>query len=201
MRRALILGLCAAAASGAAWAQAKPTATPAPAAPPLFDTFKRVCADTGGVYARAIAAPEAAAWKRMSLPIPLPVKGVKLSSKTIRVQSFAGGATRILMAGTGRTRFGDQPNAAFDFCAITGKPADPQAATRQLQAWAGRAPSAVEKGVTSFRWHVAPDGRRTSLGAAKPSEQARALGPGSIVSVDVTQKMGQTILNHTTIRP
>ena len=191
MKRALLIGLCAAGVAGAAAAQT--------AAPPLFDTFRRVCADTGGVYARTVAAPEAAGWKKVTLPLPLSVKDVKLTAKTIRVQSFAGGATRLFMAGTGQTRFGDKP-AAFDFCSVVGKPGDTPAAIREAQAWAGRPPSAVEKGVTSFRWHVAPDGRRTPLGAGKPSDQAKALGPGAIVSVDVTQKMGQTILNHTTIR-
>jgi hypothetical protein len=179
-------------------------ATPAaaqPAAPaPLFETFKRVCADTQGSFARASAHPDVQSWKRFPLPIPLPVKDVKLSEKSIRVKSFEGEALRMFFAGTGSTTFADQP-ARFEFCAVGGKPADLQAVIRELQALTGQPSIAGEKGTTSFRYHQSPGGKRTPLPAGKLRQVAKGHGPGEVVSIDAAVQRGQTIISYTSIKP
>jgi hypothetical protein len=178
---------------------ASPAAAQVMAPAPLFDTFKRVCADNRGAFARTTVDPEVQSWKRFALPIPLPLKDVKLSEKSIRVKSFEGGVLRMFIAGSGSTTSADGP-ARFEFCSIGGKPADLQAVIREVEAMVGQPPIKGEKGTTSFRYHQAASGKRTPLPAGKLREVAKGHGPGEVVSIDAAVQRGQTIINYTSIK-
>ena len=191
-RRASLAGaLCAVLAVGGAQAQ---TAAPTD----VFAVFKRVCADNGGAYARTTAAGEIQSWTRMPFPIPIPTGEATLKRKTIRAKKMPGGGFGMFFAGDGQLK-GKQP-AAFQMCAIAGQPADFAAVLRQTQAWMNQPAVAGEKGMRSFRYHQAPDGRRTPLDPGKLREIAAKAGPGTIVSVDIVPEKNTTVISYSIIK-
>jgi len=165
----------------------------------LFGTFKSVCADTAGAYARSTAAPEVQGWKIIKFPLPLPTGGAKLRTKTIRAHTPEKGAMSLFFAGSGDVEVGAR-RAPFEMCAIGAKPADKASAVRQVQAWSGQAPQAGPKNSTSFRYHQAAGGERKPVGPGKLSEVAAKLGPGTIVSIDIVPQGGVTVISYSTIK-
>ena len=179
----------------AALVAAAPAQAQAPASVGVFEPFKRVCADTGGDYARATAAPEVQSWSKFPLPIPLPVQDVKIARKTIRAKSLGGGAMLMFFAGQGEMKRAGR-TVPFQMCAVGAQPSDFQAAVRQVQAWTGQPPAASGKGVMSFRFHEA-DGKRTPLKGGKLKEATAGLGPGRVISVDVAPQKRTTMISYT----
>jgi hypothetical protein len=195
-----ITGRAAAAALGCGLLAGPTVASGQPAAPAgLFSTFKSVCAENAGAYARATAAPEVQAWKRINFPLPLPTGGAKLRTKTIRAHTPAKGSTSLFFAGTGDLEVGGR-RAPFDMCAIGAKPSDKAAAVRQVQAWSGEAPQAGPKNSTSFRYHQTAGGERKPVGLGKLGDVADKLGPGTIVSIDIVPQGGVTVISYSTIK-
>lgn len=178
---------------GGAGARAQATA------PDLFGAFKRVCADNAGVYSRTTAAPDVQSWSKFALPLPIPTGEARLSRKTIRAKALGGGAFGMFFAGEGALKSPDR-SLPFQMCAIAVKPAELGAAVRQVQAWTGEAPTATAKGVSSFRHHLAADGRRTALGPGKLSDITAGLGPGTVVSIDVALQRGATMISYSTLK-
>ena len=170
-----------------------------PAAGELFGQFKRVCADNAAAYARTTAAPEVQAWKVINFPFPMPAGGGKLRRKTIRAQPAGKGAFSMFFAGTGDVEVGAR-RAPFEMCAVGAKPSDMAQMVRQVQAWTGQTAHAGPKNSRSVRYHLAADGRRAPVGPGKLSDIAGKLGPGSVVSVDVVQQAGATVISYSTIK-
>ncbi len=186
------------AAAAVAVCFATPAVAQAPAAP-AFDSFKQLCADTGGVYARASTAPQLESWSKFPLPIPIPAtSGAKIRSKTIRVKSMGKGSALVFFAGQGDFVSGKK-TSPFDFCAVGGRPGNMQDALRQVRAWTGQQPIETEKGVMSVRYHES-GGKRTPLGPGKVKELAGTLSAGTLVSVDVAERQGTTMISHTVVR-
>jgi hypothetical protein len=172
-----------------------PAAAQAPASAAPFETFKRVCVDTGGEYARVVAAPELQSWSKFPLPLPLPIKDVKIARKSIRAKTLGGGAVLMFFAGDGQMKTAAR-TVPFQMCAIGGKPADLATALRQVQGWTGQAPVDSGKGVQSFRFHEA-GGKRTPLKGGKLKEALAGLGAGRVVSVEVAPQKDTTMISYT----
>lgn len=170
-----------------------------PPQPELFGLFKRVCADNGGVYARTIAAADVQSWTKVPFPLPIPTGDAKLSKKTIRAKPTPGGGYRMFFAGDGELNSKDA-RAPFQMCAIGAKPASFGAVVAQVQQWMRQPPVAGEKGMRSFRYHLAPDGLRTPLEPGKLRDLAPKLGPGSVISVDVAPQKDLTLISYSIIK-
>jgi hypothetical protein len=166
--------------------------------PDLFATFKSVCADNGGVYARTIAAPAIQGWSKLPFPIPLPIKDAKLTRKTIRVKK-SGETMGMFFAGDGELKSAGR-SAPFQMCAVAIEPAVFETTVQKAQAMVGQPAVAGENGMRSFRYHQTADGKRTALGAGELKVIAPKLGPGTLVSVDVAPNKKLTVISYSIIQ-
>jgi hypothetical protein len=174
-------------------------ASPAAAqTPDVFSAFKRVCADNQAVYAHTTEAPEIQAWAKVPFPVPLPTSEAKLDRRTVRVSKTPKGVA-LFFAGQGRMQSGGSA-APFEMCAVGMEPTDFAGVVRLAEGMTGQAAIPGERGMRSFRWHEAADGRRTSLPAGKLREIAPKLGPGTLVSVDLVPKNKLTVVSYSTVK-